>query len=81
MIGHCQSHLGMTKRPTGHSQTFKSLGAGHFVHQVTINVEKASAIVLNINQMGVPDLIEQCAGLGHAWNFLCWLIAPPRKRG
>ena len=40
--------------------------AGHFVHEVTINVEKRGAIRLYVHHMVPPDFVEQghWAGIG-----------------
>ena len=61
-----------------HAQTFKGLRAGHFMHQVTVDVEKTGAVVLAINDVVVPDLVVKGAGCAHGcvpsrlriWKFL-----------
>ena len=51
-------------RPAGHAQAFEGLRAGHLVHEVTVDVEHAGAVVLAIDDVAVPDLLEQGARRG-----------------
>jgi hypothetical protein len=42
----------------GSTESFESLGAGYLVDEVAIDIEEASAVLLPVNQMSVPDLVE-----------------------
>ena len=43
-------------------KSFKCLGAGNFVNQVTINVQQRRSIGLFVDYMIVPDFIEKSFG-------------------
>ena len=51
---------------TGHAQTFKCLWAGHFMHQMAVDIQKAGAVFGFVGDMCVPDFVIECAG-GH-WS-------------
>ena len=55
-----------------HAQTFEGLRAGHFVHEVAVDIEKAGAIVGFVGDMGIPDLVIERFG-GH-WSSPFWLV-------
>src|SRR5712664_3226207 len=48
-------------RPAGHAQALEGLRAGHLVHEVTVDVDHAGAVVLAMDDVGIPDLLEQGA--------------------
>ena len=48
----------------GFAQAFKSLGTGHFVHQMAVDVEDGGAVLLGVDDMLVPDLVVQGASHG-----------------
>jgi hypothetical protein len=48
----------MPNLSAGRTESFKSLGAGHLMNKVAIDIEEACAVLLPINQMRVPDLVE-----------------------
>ncbi len=62
VIGHSQRKIGAAHLAACHTQRFKSLRAGHFVHEVTINIDQGSAIIALFNNVGVPDLLVKGAG-------------------
>jgi hypothetical protein len=37
--------------------TFESLGAGHFVDQVPVNIEDGGAVFFGVDDVFVPDLV------------------------
>ncbi len=43
---------------SGNSQAFKRLRAGHFVHQVQIDIQDRLLRRLGMHDVGVPDLLE-----------------------
>jgi hypothetical protein len=49
-------------------QPVKCLRAGHFVHQVAIDVEQAGTIRQFTHHVGCPDFFEQC--FSHGLIFL-----------
>jgi hypothetical protein len=63
MINNSERFAGLTHFATRHPQAFKSLWAGHFMHQMPINIEQTGAISGFINQMIVPDFVVECARL------------------
>ena len=58
----------------GQTQTLVGLRAGHLVHQVAVDVERGSAIVLGVDDMVVPELVVEGA-CGHGVLLLS------RRRG
>ena len=44
-------------RSPGHPQPFKGLGAGHLMHKVAVDVQKAGAVIGLVDDMGIPDLV------------------------
>ena len=65
VIRHSNRFLGRTYLAAGHTQTFKGLGAGHFVNKVTIDVQQACAISVLRHHMGIPDFVIDCFWGGH----------------
>ena len=53
-----------------HAQAFESLGAGHFMHQMPVDIEDRGLTRARRHQMGVPDLVVQ--RLGH--GLLFWVV-------
>ena len=47
-----------------HAQPFKGLRTGHFVDEVTVDIQQASAVIGFVDDMGVPDFIVKRLG-GH----------------
>ena len=46
----------------GHAQTLEGLRRGHFVDQMAVDIEQAGAVRRALDDVGVPDLVEHCAG-------------------
>ena len=46
---------------TRFAQAFKSLGAGHFMHQVAVDVEDGRAVVLGVDDVVVPQFVVKRA--------------------
>ena len=60
-----QGQVWATHFATGHPQAFESLGAGHFVDQVAVNVDQRRAVGVVLHQVGVPNFIVQCGWSTH----------------
>jgi hypothetical protein len=83
MVDDSQCLFRMPDLAVGKAQAFESLRAGHFMHKVTINIEKAGAIGLLINQMIIPDLVIECTwrshrdilGNGRCCKIMSWTYA------
>ena len=57
--------LRMAHGAAGHAQALESLRAGHFVHEVTVNVEQAGAVVLAVDDVVVEYLVVEGARCAH----------------
>ena len=66
VVGHGYGFFGRAHGAVGHAQTFKGLRAGHFMHEVTVDIQKAGAIGVFLHQMGIPDFIIERFGGGHS---------------
>ena len=64
VIGHGDCLVGAAHGAARHPQPFKGLRAGHFVDEVTVDVQKAGTIVGFVRDMGIPDFIIKRFG-GH----------------
>jgi hypothetical protein len=49
----------------GHPQALEGLGAGHFVHQMAVDVEEAGAVFGLMDDVVVPDLVIEGTRSGH----------------
>mmetsp|Transcript_2512 Transcript_2512/g.4263 ORF Transcript_2512/g.4263 Transcript_2512/m.4263 type:complete len:285 (-) Transcript_2512:134-988(-) len=70
VVRHSNGFLWRTHLAARHAQAFKRLRAGHFVDEVTVNIQKAGAIVGFMRNMGIPDLIIERFG-GHRSSPFC----------
>ncbi len=61
VVGHGESGFGAAHFAAGRTQTFERLRTGDFMHQMTIDIEHAGAVVLAMHQMAVPNLVEHGA--------------------
>ena len=64
VIGHSDGLVRAAHGAARYPQPFKGLRAGHFVDEVTVDVQKAGAIVGLVRDMGIPDFIIERFG-GH----------------
>lgn len=64
MIGSGDGSLGATDLASGEPKPFKSLGAGHLVHKVQIDVEDGLFSSFVMDHVLVPDLLEHGPGTG-----------------
>ena len=67
VIRHSQGKLWTPHFATGNTQTFKSLRAGHFMHQMAVDINQAGTIILSIDNVAIPDFIKQRSWLRHAF--------------
>ena len=57
--------LGPAHLAAGQAQPFERLRAGHFVHEVQVDVENRLPAGLGVDDVVVPDFLEHRAGCGH----------------
>ena len=55
-----------------HAQAFERLRAGHFMHQMAVDIQKAGAVVGLVDDMVVPDLVIE--GSERSWLSHCAAI-------
>ena len=80
VVNHGQGALGMAHLAVVHPQALKGLRAGDFVHQVPVDIEERRAVLIVLDQMVVPDLVVECARLGH-WCLPAWIVWSGSKPG
>ena len=56
-----------TLRPDS-AQALERLRARHLVHEVPVDIEQAGAVRLLVDQVVVPDLVVEGAGLCHGFG-------------
>jgi len=61
VIGHRQSEVGPPELAPGEAQRLERLRAGDLVEQVAVDVEEAGAAGRLLDQVAVPDLLEEGA--------------------
>jgi hypothetical protein len=59
VVGHRQGELGTADFAAGVAQALKGLGAGHFMDEVTVDVEDRALAGRRGHQMRIPDLVIQ----------------------
>ena len=65
VIDHEQRLVRRAHLAAGKPQAFERLRARHFVHEMPVDIDQAGAVRLFVDQMVVPDLVVEGAGLGH----------------
>ena len=63
VVGHRECRPGPPHRSSGEPQPGEGLGAGDLVDQVPVDIDQGGAIVLLVDQVAVPDLVVEGAGL------------------
>ena len=58
VVGRGHGQLGPADFAAGQPQALERLGAGHFVHQVQVDVQDRLLAGLGVHDVGVPDLVE-----------------------
>ena len=58
MVGDREGRFRMPDLAAGGAESFECLRARYLVNEVAVDIEEASAVLLSINQMSVPDLVE-----------------------
>ena len=57
VIRHRDGLVRRAHRTSRHAQPFKGLRAGHFVHQMAVDIQKAGAVFGFMRQMRIPDFV------------------------
>ena len=57
MVGHQQVGGNSPWLASRHSQTFESLRAGHFVQEMTVDIQNRRAVLFRIHHMGFPKFV------------------------
>src|SRR3546814_8210226 len=55
MIRHRQGEIGTTHLAAGKTKPLKCLRTRHFMNEMPVDIDKASAIIAAIHDMGIPD--------------------------
>ena len=63
VVGDGQRGLGAPDLAAGKPQSFEGLRTGHLMHQMAVDIEDAGAILLAVDDVAVPDLVEERARL------------------
>ncbi len=63
MVGHGERRCSVPDLATTGAKSLEGLRAGDLVDQMAVDLNEASAVVLDIDQMVIPNFIEQCARL------------------
>jgi hypothetical protein len=77
VIGGGDRALGAADLAAGEAEAFERLGAGHFVHELQVDVQHRLPTLLRVDDVGVPDFLEQRAGFGggaHRRTSIEWQI-------
>lgn len=65
MVRHGDGFVGCAHGAVRHAQALECLRAGHFVHKMAVDIQKAGAVIGLVCQMGIPDfVIERFGGHG-----------------
>ena len=76
VVGDRQGQLGPADPASGHAQALERLRAGHFVHEMAIDIEEAGAVRTPLDDMRVPDLfVKRSGAAGHRMG-----LCPPPPR-
>ena len=62
VVGHGDGGARLTNLPARGAQTLERLRAGDFVNEVPVDVEDGRAVRQGLDDVGVPDFVEQGAG-------------------
>ncbi len=73
VVRHGDGLFGRAHLAVRHAQTFKGLGAGHFVDQMAVDIQKAGAIFGLMDDVIVPDLVIECTRSHGSHLFIGWL--------
>ena len=65
VVGHRDDGFGPAHRAAGVAQPFEGLGAGYLMDQVAVDVDELGAVVLGIDDMALPNLVEQGTRCSH----------------
>jgi hypothetical protein len=65
VIDHGKGLARLAHLAAGHAQTLKRLRAGHFMHQVAVNIEQTGSVRLHVDRVVVPNLVVKRPCRGH----------------
>jgi hypothetical protein len=68
VIGHRDVGVAPPGLPAGERQTFEGLGRGDLVHEMPIDVDQAVAILIFMNDVGIPEFVIKGFS-GHSQSF------------
>ena len=59
MVGDGEVRAGPAQRPLFGGQAGESLRARHLLHQMPVDIEKAAAVGIGLDDVAIPDLVEE----------------------
>ena len=65
VVGDREGRVRATHAASGQAQPLERLGREHLVQEVPVDVEEVDPVVLNVDEMAVPDLLEEGLWSGH----------------
>src|SRR5690606_17775981 len=65
VVDHGKRLLRMADLAAGHAQTFESLWAGHLMHEMAVDPQKAGSVFLAVNHVVVENLVVEGARCAH----------------
>ena len=78
MVGYRDNGFRPAYRASGSAQSFESLGAGYLMDQMAVDVDEFGSIVLGIDDVALPDLVEQSTRCSHG-RVLRWRWVGPAE--
>ena len=79
VVGNRQRGIRPAHRSAGIAQALKGLWAGYLVHEMAVNVQEACAVLLDVDQVIIPNFVKQGAWLRHA-SFPSETVSPRHIR-
>ena len=64
-----QRLVDLAHRAVGVAQSLEGLRAGDFMDKMPVDIQQTGAAFLDIDDVAIPDLVKQCARLGHVALF------------
>ena len=72
MIGDRDRQIGPAQLAPSHAQAFERLRAGDLMHEVAVDIEDAGAVRKALDDVAVPDFVEQGAGSRTGHGLPLW---------
>ena len=60
VIGRGDDGINPPRLAPGELEALEGLRAGHFMHEVTVDIQRGRAIILLVHHMAVPKLVVKC---------------------